>query len=141
MVQAYQRQLLLEKIMTENDKTAQLLSQRQTIQEQRKAANMAASMHRNKVNQLMDSMKNVHNLEKLAPGGWTGLSRPAFGMGHAVAWFESGPVCCLELYGPACCSNKSSWRLPGCQDGASCRTVVVAFLLQSVHSNACQCHH
>ena len=80
MVQAYQRQLLLEKIMDENDKTAHLLSQRQTIQEQRKAANMAASMHRNKVNQLMESMKNVHNLEKLAPGeccfGWSASEWP-----------------------------------------------------------------
>lgn len=55
--------------MDENEKTAHLLSQRQYIQEQRKAANMAASLHRNKVNQLMESMKNVHNLEKLAPGG------------------------------------------------------------------------
>jgi hypothetical protein len=47
--QAYQRQLLLEKIMEENEKTARLLEQRQAIQEQRKAANMTASMHRNKV--------------------------------------------------------------------------------------------
>lgn len=55
--------------MDENDKTAQLLSQRRFIQEQRKAANMTASLHRNKVNQLMDSMKTVHNIEKLAPNG------------------------------------------------------------------------
>jgi hypothetical protein len=41
----------------------------QLIQEQRKAANMTASLHRNKVNQLMESMKNIHNIEKLAPGG------------------------------------------------------------------------
>lgn len=68
-MQAYQRQLLLEKIMDENDKTAQLLSQRRFIQEQRKAANMTASLHRNKVNQLMETMKNVHKIEKLAPGG------------------------------------------------------------------------
>jgi hypothetical protein len=47
--QAYQRQLLLEKIMEENEKTARLLEQRHAIQEQRKAANMTASMHRNKV--------------------------------------------------------------------------------------------
>lgn len=47
--QAYQRQLLLEKIMDENEKTARLLEQRCAIQEQRKAANMNASMHRNKV--------------------------------------------------------------------------------------------
>ncbi|KAF8064553.1 AVT1D [Scenedesmus sp. PABB004] len=68
-MQAYQRQLLLEKIMDENDKTAALLEQRQAIQAQRKAANMAASLHRNKVNQMMESMRNVHNIEKLAPGG------------------------------------------------------------------------
>ena len=67
--QAYERQLLLEKIMNENDKTSQLLSQREYIQEQRKAANMNASMHRNQVNQLMDSMKNIKNIEKIAPGG------------------------------------------------------------------------
>jgi hypothetical protein len=67
--QAYQRQLLLEKIMDENEKTAQLLAQRRFIQEQRKAANMTASLHRNKVNQLMESMKTSHNIEKLAPGG------------------------------------------------------------------------
>lgn len=66
-VQAYQRQLLLEKIMEENDKTEQLLMQRRFIQEQRKAANMTASLHRNKVNQLMESMKTSHNIEKLAP--------------------------------------------------------------------------
>jgi hypothetical protein len=34
--------------MEENEKTARLLEQRRAIQEQRKAANMAASMHRNK---------------------------------------------------------------------------------------------
>ncbi len=67
--QAYQRQLLLEKIMDENEKTAQLLKQRQAIQEQRKAANMRASLHRNKVNQLMESMKNIKNIEKIAPNG------------------------------------------------------------------------
>jgi hypothetical protein len=72
--QAYQRQLLLEKIMDENEKTAQLLAQRQFIQEQRKAANMNASLHRNKVNQLMESMKNIHNIEKLAPGGTVDVS-------------------------------------------------------------------
>ena len=66
--QAYQRQLLLEKIMDENEKTAQLLAQRRFIQEQRKAANMTASLHRNKVNQLMESMKTVHNIEKLDMG-------------------------------------------------------------------------
>lgn len=68
-MQAYQRQLLLEKIMDENEKTAGLLAQRRFIQEQRKAANMTASLHRNKVNELMASMKSVHNIEKLAPGG------------------------------------------------------------------------
>lgn len=55
--------------MDENDKTAQLLAQRQYIQEQRKMANMQASLHRNKVNQLMESMKNIKNIEKIAPGG------------------------------------------------------------------------
>lgn len=60
--------------MDENDKTAQLLAQRQFIQEQRKVANMNASMHRNKVNQLMESMKNIHNIEKLAPGGTVDVS-------------------------------------------------------------------
>jgi len=50
--QAYQRQLLLEKIMDENEKTARLLEQRRAIQEQRKQANMDASMHRNKVRAL-----------------------------------------------------------------------------------------
>jgi hypothetical protein len=55
--------------MDENDKTAQLLAERRFIQEQRKAANMTASLHRNKVNQLMESLKNVAHLEKLAPGG------------------------------------------------------------------------
>jgi hypothetical protein len=45
-LQAYQRLLLLEKIMDENAKTAELLEQRERIQEQRKAANMAASLHR-----------------------------------------------------------------------------------------------
>ncbi|WIA18967.1 hypothetical protein OEZ85_003636 [Tetradesmus obliquus] len=74
-MQAYQRQLLLEKIMDENEKTAQLLAQRQFIQEQRKAANMSASLHRNKVNQLMESMKNIHNIEKLAPGGTVDVSQ------------------------------------------------------------------
>lgn len=73
-MQAYQRQLLLEKIMDENDKTAQLLAQRRFIQEQRKAANMTASLHRNKVNQLMDSMKAVANLDKLAPNGTIDLA-------------------------------------------------------------------
>lgn len=72
--QAYQRQLLLEKIMDENEKTAQLLAQRRFIQEQRKAANMTASLHRNKVNQLMESMKSSHNIEKLAPGGTVDLA-------------------------------------------------------------------
>ncbi|KIY92746.1 flagellar associated protein [Monoraphidium neglectum] len=47
-MQAYQRQLLLERIMEENEKTARMLEQRQAIQEQRKSANMNASMHRNK---------------------------------------------------------------------------------------------
>jgi hypothetical protein len=72
-LQAYQRQLLLEKIMDENEKTAQLLAQRKFIQEQRKAANMTASLHRNKVNQLMDSMKNGA-IEKLAPNGTVDLA-------------------------------------------------------------------
>jgi hypothetical protein len=35
--------------MDENEKTAQLLAERHFIQAQRKAANMAASLHRNKV--------------------------------------------------------------------------------------------
>lgn len=73
-LQAYQRQLLLEKIMDENEKTAQLLAQRRFIQEQRKAANMTASLHRNKVNQLMESMKSSHNIEKLAPNGTVDLA-------------------------------------------------------------------
>jgi len=47
--QAYQRQLLLEKIMDENEKTARLLAQREGIQEQRRGSNMRASLHRNKV--------------------------------------------------------------------------------------------
>jgi hypothetical protein len=73
-LQAYQRQLLLEKIMEENDKTEQLLNQRKFIQAQRKAANMTASLHRNKVNQLMESMKTSHNMEKLAPNGTIDLA-------------------------------------------------------------------
>lgn len=60
--------------MDENDKTAQLLAQRRFIQEQRKAANMTASLHRNKVNQLMESMKAVANLDKLAPNGTIDLA-------------------------------------------------------------------
>ena len=47
--QAYQRQLLLERIMDENERTRMMLEQRAAIQEQRKSANMSASMHRNKV--------------------------------------------------------------------------------------------
>jgi hypothetical protein len=45
--------------MADNEKTAQLLAQREAIQEQRRAANMTASLHRHRVNQLMESMKNV----------------------------------------------------------------------------------
>lgn len=60
--------------MDENDKTEQLLSQRRFIQEQRKAANMTASLHRNKVNQLMESMKTSHNIEKLATKGTIDLA-------------------------------------------------------------------
>lgn len=41
----------------------------QSIQEQRKAANMAASLHRHKVAQLMESMKQAANIEAIAPGG------------------------------------------------------------------------
>ncbi|KAI8468905.1 MAG: hypothetical protein J3K34DRAFT_425560 [Monoraphidium minutum] len=68
-MQAYQRQLLLEKIMDENDKTARMLEQRRAIQEQRNAANMNASMHRNKVATLMESMRSIRNIEKMAPNG------------------------------------------------------------------------
>lgn len=67
--QAYHRQLLLEKIMDENAKTERLLEQRRAIQEQRKGANMAASMRRRKVAAAMESMRGVRNIEKMAPGG------------------------------------------------------------------------
>lgn len=67
--QAYHRQLLLEKIMDENAKTERLLEQRRAIQEQRKAANMAASLRRRKVAEVMEAMRGARNIEKLAPGG------------------------------------------------------------------------
>lgn len=56
-MQLYQRQQLLEKIMDENDKTRELLSARQELQDQRKQANMQASLHRYMLNSLMDQLK------------------------------------------------------------------------------------
>ena len=48
-LQAYQRELLFQKIVLENERTARLLAQRGAIQRQRRDANMAASQHRQKV--------------------------------------------------------------------------------------------
>ena len=62
-------QLLLEKIMADNERTAQLLAQREQLQQQRKQANMNASMQRHKVSQAMESLKGSKNIEKLAGGG------------------------------------------------------------------------
>lgn len=68
-MQMYQRQVLLEKIMDENEKTRSLLMARSELQDERKAANMQASLHRQMLNQIMDNMKLTKSVDNLAPGG------------------------------------------------------------------------
>lgn len=55
--------------MSDNERTAQLLEQRQGLQQQRKQANMDASMQRHRVSQAMESLKGSKNIEKLAGAG------------------------------------------------------------------------
>mmetsp|Transcript_36136 Transcript_36136/g.80419 ORF Transcript_36136/g.80419 Transcript_36136/m.80419 type:complete len:530 (-) Transcript_36136:827-2416(-) len=61
----YQRQQLLEKIMNDYDKTRSLMKERQSLQEQRKMANMHASLQRHAMTQVMDQLR-FGRVDKLA---------------------------------------------------------------------------
>lgn len=62
----YHRQTLLEKIMGEYDRTRSMMRERQDLQEQRKMANMHASLQRQAMTQIMDSLRATKNVR----GDW-----------------------------------------------------------------------
>ncbi len=56
-MQMWQRQSLLERIQAENERATSMMGQRAALQQQRKEANMQASMQRQALNQMIDSMR------------------------------------------------------------------------------------
>jgi hypothetical protein len=65
----YHRQQLLEKIMQEYEKTRSMMRERQDLQEQRKMANMHASLQRHAMTQVMDSLRATKNVSMLTGSG------------------------------------------------------------------------
>lgn len=65
---SHDEQVMLEKILDENERTRELLRERQLLQEQRKMANINASMQRVALNQMIDKLKSGANTNKLAAG-------------------------------------------------------------------------
>lgn len=59
---------MLSKILEENERTRELLAERQALQEQRKMANINASMQRVALNQMIEKLKRGSNMSKLAAG-------------------------------------------------------------------------
>lgn len=60
--------MLLEKILDDNERTRELLSERQALQEERKMANVNASMQRVALNAMIEKLKRGANFEKLSAG-------------------------------------------------------------------------
>ncbi|MEW5303604.1 MAG: hypothetical protein WDW36_006280 [Sanguina aurantia] len=67
----YHRAQLLDKIMEEYERTRAMIQERSAVQEQRKMANMTASLHRHMIAQAMDQLKCTKSLDKLTGGSGT----------------------------------------------------------------------
>ncbi|MEW5317729.1 MAG: hypothetical protein WDW38_009006 [Sanguina aurantia] len=67
----YHRAQLLDKIMDEYERTRAMIQERSAVQEQRKMANMTASLHRHMIAQAMDQLKFTKSLDKLTGGSGT----------------------------------------------------------------------
>lgn len=65
----FHRQQLLEKIMGEYERTRSMMRDRHELQEQRKMANMHASLQRQAMSQVMDSLRFSKSVGKLAGSG------------------------------------------------------------------------
>ncbi len=71
----YQRQQLLGRIMNDYDRTRNMLRERQDLQEQRKMANMHASLQRQAMAQAMDSLKFSKSIGSVR-ASWGALGLP-----------------------------------------------------------------
>lgn len=76
-IQLYQRHQLLERILNDDEKTRRMMKERQTLQNQRKMANMHASMMRQAMSSAMDGMRMNKGLGSSSLHDILSRSRPA----------------------------------------------------------------